>query len=102
MIYQLVLQFDASSIEDFDRGIEIEDKIINALGNAHDVDGHDFGSGEMNIFIHTDEPKEAFKILKANVLPNFLKEVKAAFRELSSENYTVLWPEGYSGEFNIK
>lgn len=101
MKYQLVLQFDASNIEDFDRGIEIEDKITNVLGNSHDVDGHDFGSGEMNIFILTNEPKEAFELIKAKLLPTMQIKFKAAFRDMTSESYTVLWPEGYSGEFSI-
>ena len=57
MKYQLVLQFYASSIEDFDQLIEIEEMLESTLGNLHEVDGHDFGSGEMNIFIHTNDPE---------------------------------------------
>ena len=101
MKYQLVLQFDASNIEDFDQVIEIENSTTDVLGNAHVVDGHDFGSGEMNIFIHTDKPNDAFEIIKTKLVPTMGKEMKAAYRELSGENYTVLWPEGYVGDFTI-
>jgi len=54
MKYQLVLQLPASSIRDYDEMVEIEEAIITDLGNFGKVDGHDVGSGEMNIFIFTD------------------------------------------------
>ena len=50
--FQLVLQLPATSGEDFDELIAIEDAMeITFAGLPHEVDGHDFGSGEMNIFI---------------------------------------------------
>ena len=101
MKYQLVLQFEASNIDEFDQLVELEDSFENVLGESHEVDGHDFGSGEMNIFIHTNEPKEAFEIIKNKLIPTMGKDFTAAFRELSGENYTVLWPEGFSGGFRV-
>ena len=64
MKYELVLQFDASNSEDFDQLIAVEDRLESALGNLHEVDGHDFGSGKMNIFIHTNDPDSAFDLIK--------------------------------------
>jgi len=101
MKYQLVLQFNATNIDDFDEIVEIEELVANALGANHDVDGHDFGSGEMNIYIHTNEPNEAFEIVKSEVLPSIKAEPKAAYREITGECYSVLWPEDYSGEFRV-
>ena len=44
------------------------DRVIeDGLGDVGIVDGHDFGSGEMNIFVHTDNPKSAFEKIKALV-----------------------------------
>jgi hypothetical protein len=60
MEYLLVLQFPASSIKDYDVMVEFENAIIRTLDGFGKVDGHDFGLGEMNIFILTDEPKLAF------------------------------------------
>ena len=47
--YQLALQLPASSIKDYDAMIELEETIMSSLGNLGKVDGHDAGSGEMNI-----------------------------------------------------
>lgn len=82
MKYQLILQFDASNIEDFDQLIEIEDKLESALGNLHEVDGHDFGSGEMNIFIHTNDPDSAFELVKNNMDDSVIPKLKVAYRKL--------------------
>ena len=101
MKYQLVLQFDASNTADFDQLIEIEDMLENKLGNLHEVDGHDFGSGEMNIFIHTNDPKAAFELAKHSLSASELTTMKAAFRKLDGETYQVLWPESFSGSFAI-
>ncbi len=100
MKYQLVLQFQASDSEDFERLGEIEETLIENLGEEHIVDGHDFGSGEMNIFIHTNDPKSAFEKARKYLSP-CQKEFVAAYRELKGEEYTMLWPEGYGKEFRV-
>ena len=60
MKYQLVLQFAVDSMEDFDRLVALEDGLIEELDEAAVVDGHDFGSGQFNIFILTDGPMPVF------------------------------------------
>jgi hypothetical protein len=62
MKYQLALQWPASSIKDCDAMIEIEDTLTNHLSKNCEVDGHDVGSGEVNIFIHTDNPTRAVTV----------------------------------------
>lgn len=101
MKYQLVLQWPASSIKDYDTLVEIEDLLIDSLIDGSEVDGHDAGTGEMNIFIHTDDPENTFNIIKSliSVYKNWV-DVRAAYRELGSSGYTVLWPKD-SGEFKI-
>lgn len=94
---QLVLQLPGNSIQDYDAMIKLEDQIIAGLGNIGDVDGHDMGMGEMNIFIRTDHPKLAFDAIRA--LPGirpFMAQVKAAYRDFESDNYIVLYPPGLS------
>jgi hypothetical protein len=51
MKYQLVLQFAAASMEDFDRLAALEEKLIGELEDLATVDGHDFGLGAFNIFL---------------------------------------------------
>ena len=60
MRYILVLQWPGDSEADFKALISMEGRVDTALGRYASVDGHDFGSGEMNIFIETDRPTETF------------------------------------------
>jgi hypothetical protein len=91
--YQLVLQFDAKSLKDFDRLTAFEGKLAAHLGGLADVDGHDFGSDELNIFLFTDQPlvasEKAHAFLKTQEVPNYMR---AAYREVSGEEYVILWP----------
>jgi len=104
MNYQLVIQFpltDASA-DDFDKLLVIENELDLALRDAHQVDGHDIGSGEMNIFIFTNNPNEAFKLAKNTLSEKDLNKIMVAFREINSDKYSVIWPENYNGDFRIK
>src|ERR1700734_259644 len=67
MKYQLVLQWPATSIRDYDSMIEIESVLSERLSKNSKVDGHDAGAGEMNIFVHTDDPIMAFKEIQATL-----------------------------------
>jgi hypothetical protein len=97
MKYQLVLQLPASSIKDYDAMIELEETIMRSLGNFGRVDGHDAGSGEMNIFILTDHPKLAFERVKQVLgTEDFMPDLKVAYRETGQDEFTILHPEGLS------
>ena len=95
-VFQLVLQFDCESVEAFDAIVQIEEQLISLLGASAQVDGHDSGGGEANIFIHTSEPMESFKkchvFLKSK--SSTLADYRAAYRSLAGNAYTVLYPEG--------
>ena len=101
MKFQLVLQFSANDLTDFDELIDLELALILVLDDDHDVDGHDFGSGEMNIFIHTNDPVEAFKKCETAIPEALRPSLKAAYREFSEDSYRWLYPEGISGCFQI-
>ena len=93
MRYQLVLQFEANTMDDFDQLVILEDKLIDELGNVATVDGHDFGSGEFNIFVLTDEPPTAFSAAHRVVINHGVQNVmRAAYRELVADDYVILWP----------
>ena len=101
MKYQLVLQFAADSMEDFDRLVALEDRLIEELDDAATVDGHDFGSGEFNIFVLTDDPATVFDkahgIVTNQGVPNVMR---SAYRELDGEDYVILWPSSLT-EFSV-
>ena len=103
MKYQLVLQFPANSLADYDEMIALEDELIEALGESAKVDGHDCGSGEMNIFVHTDEPTRTFERIHPVVANReMFQHFVAVYREFSAEEYRVLWPAGFDTRFRIK
>ncbi len=94
MKYILALQWDATKESDYDDLIAAEDKLINGLKGGAQVDGHDMGSGEMNIFIATDNPIQAFEDSK-NALGSLQlwPGVRAAYRETTSDHYSIIWPQ---------
>src|SRR5258708_25345840 len=101
MKYQLVLQFQAQSVQDFDELVVLEDLLAENLPLHSEVDGHDFGSGELNIFILTDQPQESFRAAEKTI-QHFRppQTLKAAYREFGQNNFVILWPP-HLQEFRI-
>lgn len=95
MNYQLVIQFSLtdSSADDFDQLLIIENELNLSLGDKHQVNGHDIGSDIMNIYIHTNDPDEAFELVKSLLSENDLKKITAAFRDIDGDDYSVIWPD---------
>lgn len=95
MKYILVLQWPATSEADFDALISMEDLLEAYLADAHGfVDGHDFGAGQMNIFVHTDRPLEAFQDAMISLGPDpRWVGVRAAHRPADGDRYVVVWPK---------
>lgn len=73
--------------------IWVEEGLIEGIDNIALVDGHDAGSGEVNIFLLTNDPHRAFKEVK-RVLgsKDFMIGLKAAFRERTQSDYQIIWP----------
>jgi hypothetical protein len=94
MKFQLVLQWSTSSVRDHDHLIEIEDALMDSLDEDHIVDGHDFGSGQVNIFLYTDQPDQAFNQVKDILQKDEVwSRIRVAYREASGSEYVVIWPE---------
>jgi hypothetical protein len=93
MKYQLVLQFRAKRTQDFDELIVLEDLLIENLLATSEVDGHDFGSDEFNIFVLTNQPRESFREAEKIIEQHHPRQqLKAAYRELGKEEFVILWP----------
>ncbi|MDO7084224.1 hypothetical protein WNY51_11750 [Pseudocolwellia sp. AS88] len=101
MKFQLVIQFDTSNFDDFDWLIALEDKLELKLGSAHEVDGHDFGSGEMNIFINTNNPQSALATCKKAIDELTILKFIAAYRDFTSEEFTVIYPKNKERVFSV-
>ena len=94
MKYQLVIQFPEELYGDLDWIADLENRLDESIVDA-EVDGHDIGSGEVNIFIHANNPVNTFQTVK-NILEEddvVLENIKSAYREIGENNYIPLWPE---------
>jgi len=102
MHYQLVLQFKANAIPDFDALVALEDKLQAIVAPLAEVDGHDIGSGEINIFVHTTDPFATFDRVKPLLSDaSLLHQVRGAYRALRADEYIVVWPENSTERFTI-
>jgi hypothetical protein len=99
--YQLVLQFSHNGLKDYDELIAMEDALTAKLGDDI-VDGHDAGSGEMNIFMFTTSPESTFEKCLTVLTESQAKGMKAAYRLVSGDDYTVIWPKNSTESFEIK
>lgn len=71
----------------------LEDLLAEDLGSPSAVDGHDFGSGEFNIFILTDQPRESFSAVEKTIQHyRAAYKLKAAYREIGQDKFVILWP----------
>ncbi len=102
MTAQWVLQFaTAEDLDSYDKMIRFENEIMSLLGRSAKVDGHDLGSGEMNIFIISKDPVSTFALVQQtdqSIRPS--QEIKAAYRPIDGEDFVCLWPPGLE-HFNV-
>lgn len=102
MSYMLVIQWNSDAFRDFDAMIRTEDALCEGLSKSHEVDGHDSGSGQTNIFIETDAPQSAFSEIKPILQAQGKWDgVRIAFRPSHGDGYSMLWPESLR-EFVVK
>jgi hypothetical protein len=100
--HQLVIQFPDAAFSSFDDLVAYEVSLGDALGDCHEVDGHDIGSGEVNFFVFTDDPESAIaKIRDAEGGLLAHPDVRAAARLLEGEDFEPLWPVGDARDFTI-
>jgi hypothetical protein len=100
-MHQLVLQFPANSLRDYDELVALEQQLIDTLGQSA-LDGHDMGSGEANIFILTTDPQGTFRqFVPVLERAGRLSQLTAAYRHVDDDRYHILWPENSSRQFVV-
>jgi hypothetical protein len=99
--YQVVFQLPAESKSDFDTIVEIEDILLSTLEPPNIVEGHDFGAGQMNVFVHTADPGAVLAVaLPALGSPRF-PLLRVAYRAFDSDEYTVIYPANDTNGFRV-
>ena len=101
-MFQLVLQFAGWNPGSFDALVALEEELISVIGSRGSVDGHDAGSGEANIFILTELPREILRACIPTLQQSSFTAFAAGYRDLESENYLRLWPPGDESTFTVK
>lgn len=84
----------------FDQLIEIEDLLIDQLGPLGEVDGHDSGDNECNIFIITNEAYCCFTEVFKIVCARWANLMSAGFRKIGDDTYNPIWPNSLES-FNV-
>jgi hypothetical protein len=65
------------------------------LGGIGIVDGHDMGSGEMNMFIHTTSPQSALEKAVSLINGQYgLNQLKAGYSDFDPDDYVPIYPMG--------
>lgn len=102
MEFQLVVQFRGNNAVEYDDLITLEDELISVLGESADVDGHDIGTSEANIFILTCEPLQTFQDIKPTIENAGLLQLSTvAFRSVEGETFTIIWPANAAQQFHV-
>jgi hypothetical protein len=105
MNHQLVLQFHGDDDETVEKVIELEDRLIEALAGstAVEVDGHEPGEGVTNLILVARNAAKVWEKIEPIVegASDELDVNAVAFRPLDTEEFTVLWPVDYEGEFEM-
>lgn len=102
----LIVQFKCEgTLDDFDFLCELEDVLIQGFSQNQSgiVDGHDFGSRTMNIFIFPSSSwTSAIETVKAHLKNrNVLNRAVIAKRLKGNQKCTVIWPPGFNGAFSV-
>ena len=71
---------------------EIEEILEYDIGVGHEVDGHDFGNGQANIFLLTINPQKLFEEIMGLLDKSELVGAKIAYRQENKNEFTILWP----------
>lgn len=105
---QIVIQYKVEgrgSSKDHDRRVKVEDRMNDCLGwtGLGHCDGGDLGSGTMNVFCEVVNRAIAEPIIIADLREyGFLEGAVLARRDRAgNEEYSVFWPDGFRGGFNL-
>ncbi len=92
--YQIVIQFPESFFADTDAILAFEEKLSSSMPRTQSYDGYDAGSGTINFFIYSNTPNAVLANFRKYLGTNKVeKKVRIAFRDVTAEAFTNLWPK---------
>ena len=101
-MHQLVLQFRQSSLADL-RVIDVlETRLREILGSTAEMDGHDIGKRDVNVFLIASDPASTFRRSKPLLEElQVLDRVTAAHRVVGGAQFKVIWPLRVRSKFKL-
>ena len=102
MDYQLVIKFWRKSLEDETFLRTIESELKQAVGDTAELDGYDVSRNEINLFMLTSDPKQAFR--RARVVLERMgleRGVSSAYRLVGGARFTSVWPLRATRKFTL-
>jgi hypothetical protein len=101
MRFQLVIQLPGGTF-DLDALVALKNGITRLVGSNSEVNGYYLGDAQRNIFVLTNSPEDTFARVQPLLLEKRLLGVaRIAYRNVREDQYTVLWPESFSGKFVV-
>ncbi|HEV8537205.1 MAG TPA: hypothetical protein VGR87_15985 [Candidatus Limnocylindria bacterium] len=100
MEFLLVLPIPGSSIRGHEEVMHLEERVSAALGTTGKIDGYQSGPGETEFLILTQNPLEAYDVLRGLSDFDARPQLRAVYRQIDKQDYEVLYPEG-SFRFHI-
>jgi len=98
MKYQIVLQWAAASISDYDRMIEVESMLIDNLSEDCEVDVTMLARvRRTSLFIRTMFATHSTRLRVYWLVHLRSKVCASAYREIGENEYTALWPDDLVG-----
>ena len=93
MEYQLVIKFWRKSLADEAFLGPFEAELKQLLGDAVELEGHDVGAKEINLFVLTADPRNTFRRAR-DILERMGVErgLSAAYRGVGGAQFTAVWP----------
>lgn len=92
-VYQLVLQLPDTFFASIGELHAFEERLMARLPRTAKLDGHDIGSGTINVFVDTDFPEATFATIRSRVTTRVIEaKLRIAYRAVDSDDWVNLWP----------
>ncbi len=103
MQLQLILQFRGDARQQFDAVENPVALLTQTLGDTARLDGQDVGPHGANVFLFTNDAQATFdQVAKIFPAAKSTAGFSAAYRQICSEKFRVLWPENSPADFSLR
>lgn len=106
MNYQLVLQFQGGGDDTIEAVENFEDFLHGEFGEstAVEIEGQEVGDGVVNLILSTKNAEKLWERIEPLLEGEAAEDIElnaVAFRKTDSDEFVVLWPIDFEGEFEI-